>query len=167
MRKVVLFLISIFLSLQLFADSKQLKSLQGALTYRIMHFTNIQPDKKGVYNICIDGDEDVYEILKKQLQGKTFADGKLNVTDDYASKATFCSLLFLGERRQSTTDNITKSIVSNKLFVLTSDKKMREQTFVIFKSLKNKIVFEVNKTLMEKYNIKLSSKVLRLANRVY
>ncbi|MFT6633629.1 MAG: hypothetical protein ACJAS4_003600 [Bacteriovoracaceae bacterium] len=143
-----------------------LKSVESALTYRIMHFTEIN-SKSGTYNLCVDGDDEIFMLLRKQMKGKKFKGEDILVFEVESKNLEECSLIYLGAKATNDDSSINEEIKKNKLVVFSAQKNKKWISAILFKRIENKVVFKVNKTLLDSYNIKISSKVLRLATEVY
>lgn len=143
-----------------------LKSIECALAFRIMHFTEIV-SQSGNYNFCIDGDNDVYNLFKHQLQDQKFKEGKIRIIRISQNKYKDCSLIYLGDNSSLDNKSITRAIEKSKVLVFSSRDDKRKVSLIHFDQHNNKVEFRVNKTLLDLYKINISSKVLRLASEVY
>lgn len=164
MKKIIIMIIFIFAELAV--AQVALKTVECALTYRIMHFTDIIP-VDGILNICVSGDKEIQGLLEKQLANQEFKGSVINIISANGHNLKSCSVIYLGEKTQITKLQIGSRITSHKMLVFSSIESFKNISMVNFQKTNNKIEFNINKTLLDKNKIIMSTKVLRLASEVY
>lgn len=142
------------------------KSIECALIYRIIHFTEL-PKAKKPYNVCIDAPTDVFLIFKNQLLGKKINENILTVLRVTNENVNTCDVLYVGKNNLIEDLKVLKLIKEKNLIVFTSNPNWKEFSVVLFSVKNGKIVFKIHKSLIDKTKINMSSKVLRLASEVY
>lgn len=143
-----------------------LKSIECALAYRIMHFTDVRA-VGNQFNLCVNGDNEIFKLLNSQLKGKKFKDKDIRVLNVKNYEISGCSFLYIGRESNISEDVINKEISNSKIIVVSSSPLRKNHTLIFFKQNKDKIEFSVNKTLLDNNKMSISSKVLRLASEVY
>ena len=142
------------------------KDLEAAFIYRFMHFLPGEKVSKQYY-LCVHSADKIFNSLHKRLNNSRIFNGKLyivNVKKDFKE----CSMVFLNqELASSDKKNVIAEIQNNGLFVVSKNGLNRDMAMIDLVVNDSSVKFDVNKTLMEKFNLSLSSKVLRLAKRVY
>lgn len=164
MKKLLLF--NILILVNSVGAQVDLTSVKCALTYRIMHFTDIGAPSN-TYHLCVDGSDDFYDAFKIQLKGKQLKGSEISVLKATEQNIQKCSLLYLGDSSHINEKTVSKYMEENKLIVFTSEESKKDFSIILFNQLDSKVNFKVNKSLLDKNGVKMSSKVLRLASEVY
>lgn len=142
--------------------------IEGAFIYRFTHFIEWELNDKD-FNICIYKDQDIYKSLKERTQGKSIKGSSIsihNVNND--KEINKCHMLFLGKKVEDKQKKKSlKQIQENKIFVVSRKDLNTDLSMINLKIKESKLSFDANKTLMKEMEIGISSKILRLADKVY
>ena len=163
LKKIVLIL---FLLSQFTYANQEHRVIECALTYRIIHFTQL-PEKEKIYNLCIDSSQEDFQLFKAQLSEKKINNKELNVSKVDSSNIKKCNILYLGTNSILHKSTVVKEVKNRKILVFSVSKKYKDSSIVQFEIVEDQIRFNINKSLMDQLDIKMSSKVLRLASEVY
>jgi len=161
-----IFIFILFLSFCVNAQPS-IKLIEGAFIFKFSHFIDKNSIEENL-NICIHEDNEISHNLKKSVHGKKVGTNHIRIISTIIQEVHSCHILFLG--RQLSKVQIKKvidSIRNNKIFTISRSNLNTQVTAINLKIKDNKLNFDANNTLLKKYNIFLSSKVLRLADRVY
>lgn len=151
-RKISLLLFALILGQDLMAQTQ--KELEAAFIFNFIRFTQFNLDKKEIA-VCVFDDRNLHKTLTERLDGKELEAKTIKVHD--SPKIENCDVIFLAQK---------KSLRSTQHKLVIAREKYENVT-IILKNKDKKIVFNINKGLLEKSNISMSSKVLRLAKEVY
>lgn len=141
--------------------------IEGAFIYKFTHFIEWDiSDKK--FNICIYEDQAVFKSLKERTHGKSIKGNSIYVQEVSAKEINQCQMLFLGKQvDKNLKASSKKQILDNKVFVVSRKDLNNEMSMINLKIKESKLSFDANKTLMKEMQIGISSKILRLADKVY
>lgn len=144
-----------------------IRLIEGAFIFKFTHFIDKNLVKESI-NICIFKDKEIYKNLSNSINGKVVGDKIVKISSVNLDDIKSCNILFLGKQlSDKQQDKVLKQIKNVKVFTISRDN-YNIPTTVINLKLKNKsLIFDANNTLIKKYHITLSSKVLRLADKVY
>jgi len=142
-----------------------IKLIEGAFIFRFTHF--IEWDLKSKeFNLCIYKDRDIFNSLKKRTHGKSVKGNNINIVNVDAKSLNTCHMLFLGKAISE--PKISKELLKHKkIFVVSREASKDDTSMINLKIKESKLSFDANKTLMNKMKINISSKILRLADKVY
>lgn len=141
--------------------------IEGAFIYKFTHFIEWELEKSS-FNICIYQDQDVYKSLKERTIGKSVKGNSIQVQQVSEKDINQCQMLFLGKQIDKNLKEVSKKqIQDNKVFVVSRKDLNNEISMINLKIKESKLSFDANKTLMNKMQIGISSKILRLADKVY
>ena len=150
---------------QLIFAKKVQTTVECALVYRILHFVELP--QRNQYTLCVDSTTEEFDIFKKQLNGKELNYKKMSIIRATQSILKDCDLVYLGQSARLRNEQIHKEMEKKSLLVFSTTDDRKDISLVSFAIESNKVVFRVNKTLINKYNFHVSSKVLRLASELY
>jgi hypothetical protein len=141
-------------------------SLEAAFIYRFMYFLPGERIEEE-YSLCVKNNPQVYNALHGKLEKSKIFTGTLkilDVQDDYSS----CSLLYLGEKlTPAEIVKVAMELDKHKILIVSKNGMNKSMAMINLKIKTDKVKFDANKTLMKLYEINLSSKVLRLADKVF
>jgi hypothetical protein len=141
--------------------------IEGAFIYKFTHFIEWELSNSK-FNICIYEDPAVYKSLKERTSGKSIKGNSINVQEVSPSQINQCQMLFLGKQvEKKLKASSKKQILDNKVFVVSRKDLNNEMSMINLKIKESKLSFDANKTLMKEMQIGISSKILRLADKVY
>lgn len=141
--------------------------IEGAFIYKFTHFIEWELSNNK-FNICIYEDPAVYKSLKERTSGKSIKGNSINVQEVSPSQINQCQMLFLGKQvEKKLKASSKKQILDNKVFVVSRKDLNNEMSMINLKIKESKLSFDANKTLMKEMQIGISSKILRLADKVY
>lgn len=146
-----------------------IKLIEGAFIFRFSHFIdkkNLQSDS--TINICIHEDTEILTELKSRAKLKKIGGNSVNIISTNLEEIDDCHILFLGKKVSLSSSNLViKSMKKRKFLTISRNDLNTTITLINLKIKDQKLNFDANKTLLNKHKINLSSKVLRLADKVY
>jgi hypothetical protein len=165
MKKVI----SIFAFFLAFSASAQDRPMHEVYSMMVFNFTKyVQwPDHSGSgeFIIGVMGNNDVYKTLNNWYGGKprgskTYVVKKFN----NASEVTDCNVLFIDNSKSGEFENV-KSATQGKGTLLITDKNGlgNRGSSINFKTVDNKLKFELNQKAVESANLKVSSSLSAMA----
>lgn len=134
--------------------------------------------------ICVWGSNAVEKSLKQLIEGKTVGQRKVvvrhievhmaaplheakDISDDIGGKLNGCHLLYIGKIEANRVHKILKAIESLRILTVSDTPRFAEQGGMLGLVLrKGKITFDANPITIKKAGIKVSSKILKLAQIV-
>jgi len=152
-----------------YAASAQDRPMHEVYSMMVYNFTKyVQwPDHtaSGEFVIGIIGDADVYNTLNSWYGGKprgtqTYVIKKFSS----ASEVTACHVLYIDKGKSSEFDAVNNKIKGKGTLVITDKNGLGEQGSAInFKTVNNKLKFELNQKAIEASNLKVSGALSSLA----
>lgn len=127
------------------------------------------PASTGDFKITVIGKSKVYEELSRVSQTKDVNGKKIVVSQaDDVSQIGDCNIVYVSDNKSSTLDEIAKKFEGKPVMIITEReglyKKGASFSFVIIEE--SKLRFDINKTDLEKKQIKISQSLTGLANLV-
>jgi len=127
------------------------------------------PTSSGDFKITVIGKSKVYDELLRVSQTKDVNGKKIVVTlADDVSQIGDCNIVYISDNKSSTLDEIVKKFDGKPVMIITEReglyKKGASFSFVIIEE--SKLRFDINKSDLEKKQIKISQNLTTLANLV-
>jgi len=159
-------LITLIFSLYTLGQSVSTTEVEAALIFRIAHF--VEQQSTSVAKFCVFGDSEIYHVLKSNIENKMLGKRRVEVeiTNNKNLRKAECSILILAHEVKSESDKALMMEVFG--FVTISLSELNGQySHIILRREDKKIKFDANLTKIKLDNVKISSKLLRLADRTY
>lgn len=126
------------------------------------------PDKykQGTFVIGVLGSSSFYNDLTALLSTKTVGAQKFEIKSFISAESVsgVCHVLFIPSENSSLLPDVLKKLKNNSTLIVTEKSGLAKQGSAInFVVENNKQKFELNKTNIEKYNLKVSNTLLSLA----
>lgn len=155
----------VLLNISVFSQPS-IQVVEGAFLYRFTHF--IDWNLKGnTLNLCVYKSPSIYKSLIGSTKGKTIQGSPINIINPSRRNIENCHMIFLGKKLEEKDIPYKALLQKKRVFVVSRSKKDDKLSMIRLKIKNNKLSFDINKTLMNKMEINISSKVLRLADKVY
>lgn len=161
MKKVIIMFFLMLFSSNIFSQM----SIPKAQSLFLVNFIRLIEwnDNIDKYNIYIYGNSDVYDELVKIISHKKDINviniNELNEIKDMNS----VHILFISYNKRNISDDIFNN--KNTLFI-SENRSLSNKVGICFYIDDNKLVYELNQNNINKNNIKISSQVINLANKV-
>lgn len=142
--------------------------MKAAFLYNFAVFTEWPTALGKNLNLCILGTDSFGSSLE-DINGKPVNGARLNIfrISNFRHINT-CNMLFFGESERSDAQRIIEEIGDRPILTVTDANGLVEEGIIIGMQLvKNKLIFEVNAESSERTKLVLSSKLLRLARKIY
>jgi hypothetical protein len=144
----------------------QESKLQAAMLFNIIKYIQ-WPDESSSekFVIGVTGSQEMYETLKATYEGKLKGTRKVTI-QKFASLdgIVACSVLFVGREMVSDFDAVKGKLQGkNTLTVTYHDNLGRRGSCVNFVLVDGKIRFELNKNMLDNYNLRAASQLLSIA----
>ncbi|EQC47354.1 PF13689 domain protein [Bacteriovorax sp. Seq25_V] len=150
------------------AQSISTLDVEAALIFRIAPFVdqNIYDDTK----FCILGSPryEIYDVLKSNVENKMLGSKKVSVSkvSNSTIKNSKCSILILPNK--VAVDSLQKILSETQgLIIISLNNENHVLSHFVLKRVENKIKFDANIKKIKDDDVKISSKLLRLADRTY
>ena len=147
-----------------------IEELKAVFVYNFLKFAEWPEEKENKHlNLCIIGKTPISEYIKslnkKRIQDKEIKVFEIKETE--IKNILQCQAIFLGEISEQNKKKILSKL-KNKAILSISDQKEFVKQGGIIELLQegNKLRFKVNFSLAQKSNLKISSRLLRLAKEV-
>ena len=116
--------------------------------------------------ICVTANDAFFGLLKAAVKGED-VDGKplLAIALDGLDEARTCQILYVGNS-QAADARAWLGAVRRAQVLTVADGALTDDTVIAFVRDENRIRFDINRAAAARYNINVSSKLLRLARRV-
>jgi len=118
--------------------------------------------------ICVFGEDrfgrDLDEIVKGQtIGGRSVAVRRIT----QAPRADVCQLLFVGSTERNQVQQLFQAVATQPILTVSEEESLRSDGIIHLLLEDNRVRFTVNLESAERAGIKISSKLLKLAKRVY
>jgi YfiR/HmsC-like len=169
----LLIMIGLFQNTVAFAtESKSLEvKIKAAYLYNFLRFVEWPKDDLQTSNICVYGIKDSYQAAFSSMATITKQNQKLsitqyNISDDLES-LTSCQIIFITDKAAHQSKAVLDYVKgSHSLTIGESSEFIKNGGMINFIHVKDKIRFEINPDAAEAAGLKISSKVLRIAERL-
>jgi len=166
MKRVLVIVSLIFAWDNLRSQSSQETKLQAAMLFNIVKYIQ-WPDENSSekFVIGVAGSQEMFEALKAMYEGKLKGGRKVTI-QKFASLEGIvtCSVLFLGNEMVSEFDAVKGKLQGkNTLTVTYHDNLGKKGSCVNFFLSDGKVRFELNKSMLDTYNLKAASQLLSIA----
>jgi hypothetical protein len=177
MIKVFFAILFIFWSLLAFGQEAKVDVRQGMYDYDIKalyvyNFTKLTqwPEDIGAsggVDICIVNQDDVYQSLKNRISSLTGHQNIRLIHVHHSRDAEYCNVLFVGEYRGEVARRLSVLFRGKPLLLITDDLRVEREGVMIYIYKRNdRLAFDVYIDKLRSSNLSVSSKLLRLADRV-
>ncbi len=166
---ILVVLINLLVSVSTFSEQKTIEANQAktAFIYNILKFVEY-PIKIDTVNLCIIGEDEINHSLKT-LDGKQTSDKKIYVSFmDSTKDLTKCNAIFVNESVESKLDYIIARIRNLPILTISDSENFIEFGIMVNMFVSDeKLKFNVNNKMVKEANLKISSRVLTLASKIY
>lgn len=144
--------------------------LKAAYLFNFLRFAEWPESSNKSINICVIGNKKTYRNALLALTTKSINNRPIsvNIYDDESNlKIDKCQLVFITDLRKNTEDTFIKNIETLPILTVGENRNfINHGGMVNFVPAKDKIRFEINMVAVKETDIRISSKILRLAERV-
>jgi hypothetical protein len=154
-----------------FAQSKTVDTLpeytlKAAYVYNFALLAEWPPQKDGDdFTVCLFGDyafNNAFVALEqKRIENHSIKIRQIKARSDLSS----CYILFLSKHEHKHNQSILKSVVEEPILTVTDDEELAQAHIQILQH-NERLVFSINLGALQKSNLTLSSRLLRLAKEV-
>lgn len=122
-------------------------------------------DSSQDFVIAVIGDDDVYNTLNGWYNGKVRGDKKFTVKKfNSVEEITGCHIIYVGKSKAKAFDDINSKITGYPTLSITDAPGLGAKGSAInFKTVNNKLAFELNQKTIDKANLKVSSQLSAMA----
>ena len=179
MLKKILILLFIIASLQnnivRSEESEALETkVKAAYLYNFLRFVQWPENVKLESNICVFGVKESYRSAFSSMVAISKKTKKIKIdffkSDEEVNKLSTCQILFITEKASNKSIALIEYLKSNEghhiLTVGESEEFINNGGMINFIRIKDKIRFEINQDAANNAGLKISSQVLRIAERV-
>lgn len=140
--------------------------IHSMMVYNFMKYVHWPvASNSGDFVIGVVGDTDVYETLTKWYGSKTKGTQKIIIKDfNSASEITDCHVLYVGKSKSGVFSDVKTKLKGKSTLVITNKTGLgRKGSVINFKTVDNKLKFELNESAVEQANLKISSQLTGMA----
>ena len=152
------------------ALSETSTQLKATYIYNLLHYVTKQGHKKNRKNftICLHKREDLFQSLKKYEHKKiNKMELKLKKINDNKACLRSCQMVILPKLNDTKLKTFIKKAKNRNVITLSDVEGCAKKGIMIYlKDLTSKIEFKINLKEMQKANVKLSSRILKLSTIV-
>ena len=149
-----------------YMQQRPLYEIHSMLLYNFIKYIEWPAsDKTGDFVIGVIGDENVYNALNKWYGTKTKGTQKIIIKKfDGALDVTKCHVVYIASKKSNEFD-LVKNIASGQHILIVTDKPGlgKKGSNINFKMVNGKLKFELNKSSIEKSQLKVSSQLEKMA----
>lgn len=166
LKKSFLAVALIALSSSSFAQNRPMHEIYSMMVFNFIKYVQWPDhDKSGEFVIGVVGNNDIYNTLNEWYGGKAKG-GKTYVVRKFNSAAeiTDCHLIFLDKSRSGEFENITTKVKGKGTLMVTDRNGLGAKGSCInFKTIDDKLRFELNQHAIEASNLKVSGALASIA----
>jgi uncharacterized protein DUF4154 len=146
--------------------------IKAAYIYNFLHFIEWPTNNNSPLNICIYGSNESAVASFDSMPTSTKTGKLLNVifikTSEKSPAFDICQTIFINKTSTKNTQSILDIARSNHILTIGESKNFIKQGGMInFFIANEKIGFNINEVELKKSDLKISSQILRLANKVF
>lgn len=157
----IAFLLFLFVFSSSYAQLPREK-LEAIFIFKFIPFITWPTNIVGDFNICVDGDDKLLKELSINLSGKKIRDEIINIRrSSREDKDQKCSIFITGANSISTYSKNCKQCL-----YITKREDLFLHSMIHLKIVDNRINFDINYKYAKDRKFKISSKLLKIANRV-
>jgi hypothetical protein len=157
---------ALFISSNLFAQERAVHEVYSMMVFNFTRYVQWPDnDVSGQFVIGVIGNSDIYNTLNTWYNGKprgakTYTVKKFNS----AAEVTDCHVLFIDKSKSSEFEAVNNKIKGKSTLLVTDKNGLGEKgSGINFKTVDNKLKFELNQKAIEGSNLKVSSSLTSLA----
>ena len=162
----VILLLSVFAINSGTAQQRTMPEIHSMMVYNFMKYVKWPPTStSGDFVIGVVGDTEVYQTLTKWYGTKTKGSQKIVIKQfTSASDLSDCHVLYVGKSKSSKFEAI-KTVLAGKSTLVITDKSGlgKKGSGINFKTVNNKLKFELNQAAIASANLKVSSQLSGMA----
>lgn len=129
------------------------------------YYSSLSPEEP--LNICLHGEDKFGDIFDYVNDHDILRREILIRRSVPINKLRSCHLVFINAIDTESIDNLASEIINSPVLVVTSSEEISHSLVAInFRTINNKIQFEINLSAFERAGIKISSELLNLAMKV-
>lgn len=147
-------------------SDRPMYEVHSMMVYNFMKYIYWPPTSStGDFVIGVVGDTDVFETLTNWYGTKSKGNQKIIIKQfSNASEVTDCHVLYIGKSKSSSFGEIKNKLSGKSTLVITDKLGLGKKGSVInFKTVDNKLKFELNQSAVEGANLKVSSQLAGMA----
>jgi len=161
-----LFIATLLISGSAFAQERPIHEVYSMMVFNFTRYVQWPPEGAGSeFVIGVIGNNDMYNTLQTWYGGKPRG-GQTFVVKKFASAAdvTDCQVLYIDKTKSAEFDNASAKLKGKSTLVITDKSGMGEKGSAInFKTVENKLKFELNQKAIEASNLKVSGALSSMA----
>jgi hypothetical protein len=136
------------------------------MVYNFMKYIHWPPaSAKGDFIIGVIGDTDVFDTLNKWYGTKSKGAQKISIKlFKSAAEMTDCHVLYVSKSKSATFNAVKAKVMGKSTLVITDKLGLgKKGSLINFKTVDNKLKFELNQAAVDKANLKVSSQLSGMA----
>jgi hypothetical protein len=166
MKKIKIFVAALLISGSAFSQDRPMHEVHSMMVYNFTKYVQ-WPDHSdgGEFIIGVVGSSDIYNTLNgwyggKPRGSKTYIIKKFNS----AAEVTDCHVLYIDKSKSGEFDNVNDKVKGKGTLVITDKSGLGEKgSSINFKTVDNKLKFELNQKVIEASNLKVSGALSSMA----
>ena len=163
---VIAVLVLAFIASSTFAQERSIEEIHSMMVFNFIKYVQWpNADQSGEFVIGVVGNDDVYKKLTAWYGGKP-AGAKTYVIKKFSSAAELseCQVVYLDRSKSYEFDAINEKVKGKSTLVVTNKNGLGSKgSSINFKTVDDKLKFELNKHVMEASNLKVSGSLLSMA----
>jgi len=149
-----------------FAQEKPLHEVHAAMLYNFIKYTQWPNEAEaGDFTVGVIGEDNLFELLKARYDGKPKGTKKYVIKKlSSAADASACQVVYVGKAKSGEFESINTSVKGKGALVITDKNGLGEKGSAInFKTVDNKLKFELNQKAIDASNLKVSGALSSMA----
>lgn len=150
-------------------EERPMHEIHSMMVYNFMKYVNWPPAAaSGDFVIGVIGDDGVYETLTKYYGGKNKGSQKITIKRfDSAADLADCHVLYIGKSKSSLFTSVISKVGGKSTLIITDKSGLgKKGSGINFKTVDNKLKFELNQAAVDKAQLKISSQLAAMAIKV-
>jgi uncharacterized protein DUF4154 len=168
----LLLVVNTSITFNLFANNFSETEIKAGYVYNFLHFIEWPSQIQSALNICLYNSDKEYTSSFKSMPAITKAGKPLKIIhlkiNENPSEIDDCHILFFTKNQPKNVSTLLKKATNNHILTIGEIDGFLEQGGMINFFINNeKVAFEISKSAFLKADLKVSSQVLRIAERIF
>jgi len=145
-------------------EDRPVYEIHSMMIYNFVKYIQWPAENSQDFVIGVIGDDEVYSTLKAWYDGKVRGNKKFIIKKfNSASEITNTNILYVAKSASGQFSSIKAQASANTLLITDKPGLGKKGSGINFRTINNKLAFELNQTEIEKSNLKVSSQLSAMA----
>jgi len=145
-------------------EDRPVHEIHSMMIYNFVKYIQWPAEGSQNFVIGVIGDDEVYSTLKSWYDGKVRGNKKFIIKKfNSPSEITDTNILYVAKSSSNQFDNIKTQAGGNTLLITDKPGLGKKGSGINFRTINNKLAFELNQAVIERSNLKVSSQLTAMA----